>query len=95
MNFLNWEKGETTSLLADRPVAFMTTGGGPLDEINTGVMKKETHVFHWVMKTRDMGLYMVPYCITPDLIGEKGEKAAMNLAARINAIDQGGKESLC
>jgi len=86
VNFLDWEKGITTSLLADKNIAFLTTGGGPLDEINTGVMKKEVEVFHWIMKSNDIGLYMVPHCIKPATIGEKGELCAMNLVNRVNEI---------
>jgi len=86
VNFLNWEKGETTSLLAGKHAAFLATCGGPLDDINTGVIKKESHVFHWVMKTHDIGLYMVPHCIKPDMIGEKGEKAAMVLSTKVEGI---------
>ncbi len=65
---------------------FSQLEAGPLDEINTCVMKAESKVFQWVLKTQGLGLYMVPHCITPETIGEKGQTVAMELAKNVNSI---------
>ena len=66
INFTDWIKPETTSLIAGIPTAFLVTCGGPDDEFNTAIIRQQVDVFNKVMKTPDLGLFLLPHCITPD-----------------------------
>ncbi len=86
VNFTDWVKPETTSLMAGTPTAFLVTCGGPDDEFNTAIIRQQIEVFNKVMKTRDLGLFLLPHCIMPDQIGERGQRIALDLARAVDGI---------
>ena len=87
INFTDWIKPETTSLIAGIPTAFLVTCGGPDDAFNTAIIRQQVDVFNQVMKTPDLGLFLLPHCITGDQIGKRGDLIADDLVQGVLACE--------
>ena len=73
---------EHDSLISGKPAALLVTCAGPIEgncDAIQGIFKGFTDYLHLMAK----GNYILPFCTTPDAIGDEGIELARNLAKAI------------
>jgi multimeric flavodoxin WrbA len=70
------------SLISDKPAALLVTCGGPI-EGNCDAIQGIFRGFSDYLKLKAKGNFILPFCTTPDAIGDNGTKLAENLAIAI------------
>jgi multimeric flavodoxin WrbA len=73
---------EHDSLIRDKPVALLVTCGGPIEE-NCDAIQGIFAGVSGYGKMASKGNFILPFCTTPDAIGESGAELASNLAKAI------------
>ena len=70
------------SLIAGKPAALLVTCAGPIED-NCDAIQGIFAGFSSYLKLTAKGNYILPFCTTPDAIGDKGAELAENLAKAI------------
>jgi multimeric flavodoxin WrbA len=70
------------SLISGKPAALMVTCAGPI-EGNCDAIKRIFANFTDYLRLTSKGQFVLPFCTTPDAIGDEGSELAANLAKAI------------
>ena len=73
------------SLISGKPSALLVTCAGPI-EGNCDAIKHIFSGFADYLKLDSKGAYILPFCTTPDAIGEEGQKLSENLFRSMTAL---------
>jgi FMN-dependent NADH-azoreductase len=76
---------ETKSLVEGKRVALLVTCSGPVEN-NADLIQEQFARLSGFAKTESMGSYVIPFCTTPDQMGERAQEVALKMAGDIAGI---------